>query len=163
MNNKIEHLSVEHLTLRNIKNVEEMESEGRVEKEVAGVLVHSLETTNSLSNSIKIVVETVNKLSKKVDSLESSLGVVSSDVLGLKESVDLSLQQHKDSQEKIEALDKVRIDGEQQETIRLAKKEMFSELFANIRTVLHFLLLIAGTSGIIWAIWKYLVQSAIAV
>jgi len=153
--------SVAQIALKNIEIIEKMKETGEIEKELADVLLKNTSANQSVYNSIGLVVEDVRKISQKVDSVESKVVSLESAISNLKQSVDGVLQQNKENQVKIQELDAVRIEDLQKETIRIAKKEMFSEVFGNVSTVLQSLLLITTTAAVLGGIWKYLVQSAL--
>jgi len=153
--------SIAKIALKNIEMIEKMKETGKIEKELADVLLKNTSANQPVYNSIGLVVEDVRKISQKVDSVESKVVSLESAISNLKQSVDGVLQQNKENQVKIQELDAVRIEDLQKETIRIAKKEMFSEVFGNVSTVLQSLLLITTTAAVLGGIWKYLVQSAL--
>jgi len=153
--------SISNIALENMAIIEKMKEEGEIEKELAEVLLKNTIANQSVYNSIGNVVKDVRKLSEKVDSVEEKVVSLESVISELKASVDGVLQQNKDSQAKIETLDKIRVDEIQREMIRVAKKEMFSEFISDTSTFLRFFVLISASIGLVGGIWKYLVQSAL--
>jgi len=153
--------SVKQIAIQNIDIIEELKKEGKLSKELADVLLKNTSANKLVYNSIELVVEDVRNISQKVDSVEAKVVSLETSISDLKQSVDGSLKQNRESQEKISELLIIREADAKKELIADAKKEMFSQISTVSRNASQFILLIATTFGVLWAIWKYLVQSAL--